>query len=105
MPDLDETEKRKRGLEFANVLTLLAEDAPDIYCESLIHSAVTKIRKRYGYTWRYKKAALRQHLQRVGGTSSIAELMEMSGWHIDTVTSLIGEMEQDRDIEYYSVPP
>jgi hypothetical protein len=94
MPELS-TEIRREGLAFAEKLTLLAVEAPDVTLERAVHSLAQKIRRRYGFSAELKKAEI-VRIVRLKGGASIKDIVAETGWHKDEVYSIVREMENEQ---------
>jgi hypothetical protein len=97
MPELT-SEERRKGLEFANELTLLAaERAPNVRLEKIVQRIAQQIRQICGFSPALKMAEI-VRLAKVtngGGGISHAELIELTGWHKDEIYELVKELEKE----------
>lgn len=109
MPDLT-SEDRRKGLDFANKLAMLAaEEAPDVRVEKIAQRAVNQIRQIYGYSPRLKMAELIRLVKVTNGGGGVthAELIQVTGWHKDEVYDLVKQLETEQParIEVRAIRP
>lgn len=102
----NELEKRRLGLDFANKLSMLAAEAPDVFTEHAVHELAKMIRKRFTYSKDLRKREIVTHLRRYDerGGMSIADLIEGTGYHKDVIYDLTKELESEGHVELRSVP-
>lgn len=106
MVDLDYEVKRK-GLQGAAELRLMASESPDPFMASELRKTARRFESHYGFTSEEKKLAICQYIRKCGGTSSIPELGSHFPWDVERIRRLVSEMvEDDRPpLEYYDQPP
>lgn len=97
----NELEKRRLGLEFANKLSMLAAEAPDVFSELAVHELAKTIRKRFTYSKDLRKKEIMTWLKRRSehGGMSTTELTEETGYHKDVIYELTKELESEGLVE------
>lgn len=103
----NELEKRRLGLDFANKLSMLAADSPDVATEIAVHDLAKQIRKRFTYSKDLRKREILTHLRRRSeqGGMSVTELIEETGYYKNRVYEALDELEQEGKAELRMVPP
>ncbi len=107
MAELEYDLKRK-GLQGAAELRLMASESPDPFMASELRKTARRFESHYGFSSDEKKIAIRQYIQKCGGSSSIPELCEHFPWQLHVIHRLVGEMTQKGDaqtLEYYDAKP
>lgn len=107
MVDLEYEVKRK-GLQGAAELRLMASESPDPFMASELRKTARRFESHYGFTADEKKTAIRQYIQKCGGTSSMPELCEHFPWQLPVIHRLVSEMAQTDSpltLEYYDAEP
>jgi predicted Rossmann fold nucleotide-binding protein DprA/Smf involved in DNA uptake len=97
-----EHDQRLAGFRFAEKLDLLAAEAPDVLTEKAVHQVAQRIRNRYAYTPRLRKAEIFARIRR--GAASIAELVDETGFHKDEVYELTKELEAEGQVRFDRAP-
>lgn len=102
----NDLEKRRLGLGFADRLSMLAADAPDVATEHAVHELARTIRKRFTYSRDLRKKEIVTHLRRADGRGgmSVAELVEGTGYHKDVIYDLTKELETEGLVELRPTP-
>jgi hypothetical protein len=104
--DVD-SQKRKAGLRFADRLSEIAVDAPDIHIEHSVHELAKSIRKRFTYSRELRMREILTHVRKGvehGGTA-VADLELATGYHRHLIQDLADELQQSGLIEFRLIPP
>lgn len=103
----NELEQRKLGLAYADKLSMIAADAPDVYTEHAVHELAKVIRKRFSYSRELRKKEILTHLKRHSeqGGMSVAELVEATGYNKNRVYESMDELVDEGKAEVRWFPP
>lgn len=103
----NELEKRRLGLDFANKLSMLAADSPDVFTELAVHDLAKQIRKRFTYSKDLRKREILTLIKRQAelGGMSIAEMIDATGYKKDMVYETVEELEAERRVELRKFDP
>lgn len=105
MPELT-TEERLKGLEYANKLSLLAAEAPDLHTENATHEFAKMVQKRFTYSFELRKREILTHLKkRMDVGLSIAELIEATGYEKNTIYALAEDLEKEKRARFQRIRP
>lgn len=94
-------EDRLAIFEFAEKLSQLAADAPNLSCKRVAHKLAQRIRVFYGYTPNRRKAEIFARV--CNGAASIPELIEETGFHKDEVYQLTRELADEGRIKFVKI--
>lgn len=99
--------QRRRGLDFANKLSMLAADSPDVFTELAVHNLAKTIRKRFAFSKDLRKREILTHLRRCSdnGGMSAAELVDATGYYKNRVYEALDELASEGKAELRMVPP
>lgn len=106
MPEID-SEKRKAGLAFADRLSEIAVEAPDLLSEKSVHDLAGTIRKRFTYSRELRKREILTQVRKRGSDvgCSVGELAGITGYNKDLVYDLSRELTSEGLIECRKIPP
>lgn len=86
-------DERKAGLGLASKVDELAMAAPDVFAESVLHTAAHKLRRRYGYSRDLKQKEILRRLQKEPLGITVADLQKSLGFHKDDVLAIVRDLE------------
>lgn len=103
MPELT-PEDRRTALNFASALEFMAAGIPNAFVRKGANRLIHQIRMRYRFTAAEKKEYIIKTIRELGG-ASVADLVNHTGWHRDSIFDLAKELEQEKLIEARKVSP
>lgn len=82
---------RRRVLEFAERVALLAAEAPNEDTKKAVYTAVNKMRRQYGFSKEEKRAEI---FRQIGiGAATVADIIRETKYHADDVHEITRELE------------
>lgn len=90
--------QRRRGLDFAERMALLAAEAPDAETKSVAYKAVNEIRRKYGFSNEVKKKMILAHIR--NGASKIDDLIRETSFARDDIYEITRDLEQSSLVRF-----
>lgn len=93
--------QRRRGLDFAERVAMLAAEAPDAVTKKELYSCVKSMRRRYGYSETEKLSVVLGMIK--VGASSLADLVRETGIDRSDVWRITTRLEQEGSIRLQKI--
>lgn len=95
--------KRREGLEFANKLAELAAEAPDPVARSMSRSAINRLRRYYGLSWKDKQVLVRRAIAL--GCATYDDLVAETRLPKEHICTVIQSLRMAGEVDVTSLPP